>query len=246
LSSSQQSMGNVAAAFRMPMGKQISCLIFDLDGTLYLNGPVRRAMLWKLLRAGLTRPASTWRESRVLQCYRHAQEQLRGSPEPLSSEQLRIACALSGVAPEQAERTIAYWMEEAPLEILAGHLRPGIVDLLEAAQSQGIRLGVLSDYPAKRKLLALGLERYFPVVLAAQDMRVGVFKPSPKGLRIALQDLGSDPDSSIYIGDRSTVDGETAHRAGVAGLVLGQPQGSTGQGWMGVPDVPAVRMLLKI
>jgi hypothetical protein len=61
-----------------------------------------------------------------------------------------------------------------------------------------------------------------------------------------LEDLGSDPESSIYIGDRSAVDGETAHRARVAGLVLGRPQGSTGQGWIGVPDIPAVRMLLKI
>lgn len=229
-----------------PVGSQISALIFDLDGTLYLQAPVRRAMMRRLLRAGVACPLSTWREWRLIHYYRQAQEHLRGCPEPLATAQLRLACDWSGMLPEEAAKTIERWMEEAPLEILARCLRPGILDLLETARKRGIRLGLLSDYPATRKLLALGLDTYFSVVLTAQDVRVGAFKPSPKGLTVTLSDLGVEPRQAVYIGDRPSVDGETSHRAGVTGLILGQPLGRTGPGWVGVPDITSLRNLLMI
>jgi HAD superfamily hydrolase (TIGR01509 family) len=221
-------------------------MIFDLDGTLYLQGPLRRAVLWRLLCAGVARPAPTWREWRLIDYYRKAQEHLRNCPEPFAAAQLPLACEWSGVPLEQAAKTIARWMEDAPLGILARYLRPGVVNLLETARNRGIRLGLVSDYPASRKLLALGLDSYFSVVLTAQDDRVGVFKPAPNGLRLALADLGVEPGRAVYVGDRPSVDGETAHRAGVAGVILGQPLGRAGQGWVGVPDVPSLRNLLMI
>ena len=230
----------------LPLGTQISGLIFDLDGTLYLQGPVRRAMLWRLLRTGVASPVSTWREWRLVHYYRRAQEYLRGCPQPLATAQLQLACEWSGVFPEQAAKVLAHWMEDAPLKILARYLRPGVVDLLETATNRGIRLGLLSDYPATRKLLAMGLDTYFSVVLTAQDVGVGEFKPSPNGLRRILADLGVEPARAVYIGDRPLVDGETAQRAGVAGVILGQPLGRAGRGWIGVPDVPALRALLVI
>jgi HAD superfamily hydrolase (TIGR01549 family) len=230
----------------LPVGTQISALIFDLDGTLYLQGPVRRAILWRLLRAGLARPVSTWRECRLVYYYRRAQEHLRGCPQPLASQQLPLACEWSSARPEDAAKTIAHWMEDAPLETLARCLRPGVVDFLETAKNKGIRLGVVSDYPATTKLQAMGLDDYFSVVLTAQDARVGLFKPSPNGLKAALEDMGVEPGRAVYIGDRPAVDGETAHRAGVAGVILDQPLGSNGRGWIGVPDIPSLSALLII
>ena len=246
LSSAAKIGRDAAPALGLPTGTQISGLIFDLDGTLYLQGPVRRAMLWRFLRAGVARPVSTWREWRLVHRYRQAQEHLRTCPEPLAAEQFRLACDLSGLLPEQAAKAIAHWMEDAPLDILPRCLRPGVADLLEAAKNRGIRLGLLSDYPATRKLLAMGLDTYFSVVVTAQDDRVGVFKPSPNGLTLALAELGVEPGRAVYIGDRPSVDGETAQRAGVAGVILGQPLGRAGRGWIGVPDVPALRALLVI
>jgi FMN phosphatase YigB (HAD superfamily) len=225
---------------------RISGIVFDLDGTLYLQEPVRRAMMWRLLRTGMGHPVSTWREWRAVYHYRRAQEYLRKRPDPLAEAQLSLACEKCGQVPEQAARAIARWMEDAPLDILARHLRPGIVELLEAAKNQGIRLGVLSDYPAEKKLRALRLEPYFSVVLSAQDARIGTLKPSPKGLLVMLAGLEVKPEGTVYVGDRASVDGETAHRAGVAGVILGKPQGSAGQGWVGVPDVPSLRALLAI
>jgi putative hydrolase of the HAD superfamily len=230
----------------LPVGERLSGLVFDLDGTLYLQRPVQRAMLWRLVRAGLTHPASTWRQVRILRCYRRAQEHLRSSSEPLAEAQLRMACDWSGVQPEEALAAVSRWMEDAPLALLEQNLRPGVVDLLEAAQKKGIRIGLLSDYPATKKLLAMGIDTYFSTALCAQDVRVGVFKPSPKGIAVILADLGVDPARAVYIGDRPSVDGAAAWRAGIPCVILGKPLGSSGQGWIGVPDVPSLRALLAI
>jgi putative hydrolase of the HAD superfamily len=246
LSSAAKITRDAAPSLSLPLEMQISGLIFDLDGTLYLQGPVRRAVLWRLLRAGATRPVATWREWQLVRYYRQAQEYLRRCPESLAKAQLGLACEWSGLRPEQAAEVIAHWMEDASLEVLARCLRPGVVDLLETARNRGIRLGLLSDYPATRKLLAMGLDAYFSVVFTAQDVGVGVFKPSPNGLRLILSDLGVEPERAVYIGDRPSVDGETAQRAGVAGVILGQPLGHAGRGWIGVPDIPALRALLVI
>ena len=118
--------------------------------------------------------------------------------------------------------------------------------MLEAAKKKGILLGLLSDYPAKKKLLAMRLDAYFSTVLCAQDVRVGVFKPSPKAMAVVLADLDADPAKTVYVGDRASVDGETARRAGIAGVILGKPLGCSGRGWIGVPDIPSLRALLAI
>lgn len=235
-----------AAAPGLPVGEQLSALVFDLDGTLYLQGPVRRAMLLRLLRVGVAHPVSTWRQSRIIHYYRRAQEHLRSCPEPLAETQLRLACDWSGALPEEALSAVSHWMEDAPLEVLGRCLRPGVVELLGAAKKKGIRLGLLSDYPAKKKLLAMRLDAYFSTVLCAQDVRVGVFKPSSKAMAVMLADLGVDPANTVYVGDRASVDGETAWRAGIAGVILGKPLGCSGRGWIGVPDIASLRALLAI
>jgi HAD superfamily hydrolase (TIGR01549 family) len=203
-------------------------------------------MLWQLIRAGAVHPLATWRESRVVHHYRRALEYLRSCPEPLAAEQLRLTCDWSGVSQDRASKVIAYWMEESPLSILRRSLRPGLVDFLQSAKARGIRLGLLSDYPAANKLAAMGLDGYFSVVMSAQDAPIGVFKPSPKGLIALLKELDLEPEKAIYIGDRSAVDGEAARRAGVAGVILGEPLGRSGNGWIGVRDIPALRTLLTI
>ena len=230
----------------LPVGSQISALIFDLDGTLYLAGRLRRAMAWRLLRASCARPLATWRDWRILNHYRSALEHLRALPEPLATEQLRLASEWSGVPADRAAQSIAYWMQEAPLALMHRCLRPGVVDLLAAARHRGICLGLLSDYPAKEKLAAAGLDSFFSVVLSAQDNGIGVFKPSPKGLLRMLQQLAVAPERAVYIGDRPSVDGEAAHRAGIAAVILSQSPGSGGTGWVGAPDIAALRKLLSI
>ena len=83
-------------ALTLPVGKQLEGLIFDLDGTLYLNRPLRRAMMLKIVRSGLTRPLATWHETRIVYHFRRAQEHLRADAHSSADQQLGLAAKWSG------------------------------------------------------------------------------------------------------------------------------------------------------
>jgi HAD superfamily hydrolase (TIGR01549 family) len=200
----------------------IKALIFDLDGTLYRQFPVRCAMAWQLARRYWPRPAAGWRTARALRAYRHAQERLRrrGGDDGRPSKQLDEAAVLSGERADVIRDAVVAWMEEAPLSVLPRHVRPGIDDVLRRARARGLRLGLFSDYPARDKLRVLGLGDAFDVIVTAQDADVERFKPDPRGLLVTLQRLGVGPADAIYVGDRPEVDGEAAARAGVGCVIL--------------------------
>ncbi len=91
---------------------------------------------------------------------------------------------------------------------------PGILTLLTQLRERGYRLGVVSnkfDLAVKRLN-----ERYFsgliPVVIGEkEDVRK---KPAPDAVFAALEQLGSEKKSAVYVGD-SDVDILTAQNAGV-------------------------------
>ncbi len=58
---------------------RLRALIFDVDGTLYEQAPVRRIMLYRILRANLTSPRQGMITLQALRSYRKAHEELRHS-----------------------------------------------------------------------------------------------------------------------------------------------------------------------
>jgi HAD superfamily hydrolase (TIGR01509 family) len=133
---------------------------------------------------------------------------------------------------------VAQWMEERPLDLLAGAMWEGLEPVLVGAKQRGLRLGVVSDYPAEKKLEALGLRAYFETVVTAQDIEVQRFKPDPRSLEVALDRLNTGPDDALYVGDRPEVDAEAARRAGVACAIL-DPKGRQSKGdWLVFSSYP--------
>lgn len=200
-------------------------IVFDLDGTLYAQRPVRRGMARRLVTAHVARPLVGVRTMRALAAYRRAQEAMRarGHHGDLARAQLAEAAAAAGVEPAGLADLVERWMESEPLDLVAAHARPGLVATLDELRARGVRLGVVSDYPAAAKLAAMGIDRHFDVVRCAQDADVGVFKPDPRGLLVTLSDLGVDPSRAVYVGDRAEVDGAAAAAAGVRFILLGAP-----------------------
>ena len=201
---------------------RLKAIVFDVDGTLYAQAGLRRAMLLRLLRAHLVRPWQGISTFRILGAYRRAQELLRESPidGDLAGAQLQLACQRAG-APEALVRgLVTRWMEQAPLPLLHRFMDPELPELLQAARQRGVRLGVFSDYPAVEKLRALGLTDFFEVVLTAQDPTVNRFKPDPSGLREALRRLQTDGAEALYVGDRAKVDAVAAEAAGIPCVIL--------------------------
>jgi FMN phosphatase YigB (HAD superfamily) len=204
-----------------PIGP-LKALVFDIDGTLYRQGPLRRAMLFRLLGQHTAHPVRGWETLRVLRAYRHAQETLRAGPasRDIAAAQLRLTCERTNVNQGSVVECVSRWMEHEPLAILPRCLQPGILEFLHACKARGLRLGALSDYPAEAKLRALGLADLFDVVLCAQSPDIDVFKPNPRGLLVALERLDSGRAESLYIGDRVDVDAATAEAAGVPCAIL--------------------------
>lgn len=201
----------------------VRAVVLDVDGTMYRQGPVRAAMLRRLVGAALVAPRSGVRALRVLRAYRTAQETIRhearsvsasASLASLATRQLEHAARACGVSPAEAAVIVARWMEQAPLDLLAPNARAGLQGFVSRAAQRGLRIGVLSDYPADAKLRALGVREYVHVVRSAQDDDVQSFKPDPRGLLAVLRELGVSPSQAVYVGDREDVDGPTADSAG--------------------------------
>jgi putative hydrolase of the HAD superfamily len=185
------------------------------------------------------------RTLRALQAYRHAQEWLRETPGDVARAQLERAAATSGLPLEQIKADVARWMEIEPLGLLGRYLRPGTTEIIAACRKAGLRLGVLSDYPAQAKLQALGLAGLFDAVLAAQSPEIGVFKPHPRGLLAVVKSLGVAPAETLYVGDRPEIDAAAAAAAGVACAII-DSSGKTPQShaWTAVRGFPQLGLLL--
>lgn len=100
---------------------------------------------------------------------------------------------------------------------------PDTVYTLKGLKEKGFRIGIISTKYRFRILSFLENhlpEEFFDVIVGGEDVRNA--KPSPEGLYFALEQLGSNPKETLYIGD-STVDAKTALNAGVdfAGVLSG-------------------------
>lgn len=220
--------------------------MFDVDGTLYRQGSLRRAMALRLARAHLFRPVLGLSTLRILSAYRRGQEALRDThgEGDLGEAQTRYASRATGASPGAVQATVARWMEHAPLELLGRFAQPGMQAFIRELRDAGFKLGVLSDYPAEAKLAALGVGDLFDSVLCAQAPEVGVFKPNPRGILVSLERLGVAPSDALYVGDRAEVDAAAARAAGVACAILSQRTQSNDDGFLSVSSYAELSRVL--
>jgi FMN phosphatase YigB (HAD superfamily) len=214
----------------------LKAIIFDVDGTLYTQARLRRAMAIRVVRHAIAHPLSGGRVIQVLRAFRSAQEYLRsaGCSDSICGKQFQLTCEWTGLGDDQVRGIVELWMEKEPLPLLKGCLRPGLLAVLESAKAAGIGLGVFSDYAADKKLEAMGIRHYFNTICAAQDEEIGRFKPHPKGLEVTLNRLNVSPEHALYIGDRPDVDVEAAQRAGLRAVIIGSGAAPAGASWVGI------------
>jgi putative hydrolase of the HAD superfamily len=187
--------------------------LVDLDGTLYEARPVKLCMLAELSLGG-------WSALGTLRRFRVEHERLRqttnllGDPYRIQLE--RTAQALT-LAPEQVEGRVREWMIERPGKWLRRFRRAALLDEIDQFRKAGGRLALVSDYPARRKLAALGCADLFEVIVAnGEEGGPRWLKPDPDGFLSAAGRLGIAPERCLVLGDRPEADGEAARRAGMA------------------------------
>jgi putative hydrolase of the HAD superfamily len=186
--------------------------LVDLDGTLYAQAPVRLAMAAELALLG-------WRSLRVLKHFRHEHEHVRGlelDGDPFMIQLERTAAALQEPV-DSIEARVQRWMIERPGKWLRLFRRRALLREIAAFRGRGGRTALVSDYPARRKLEALGASDLFEVVVASGEPNGPLrLKPHPSGMLSAASLLGVDPARCLVLGDRPDADGLAASAAGMA------------------------------
>ena len=187
-------------------------VVFDMDGTLYRQAPLRLRMAAALARDALRRrDLSTLR---ILRDYRHRREALADAGTAAFDAPLVEGCARAcGVAPDRVRAVVGDWIERRPLAALPRCIVPGARELVDGLRRAGVRVAVWSDYPVRDKLAALGLEVDF--ALSATDPDLERMKPDPLGLERVMARAGVGPGETLMVGDRDDRDGAAARALGV-------------------------------
>jgi HAD superfamily hydrolase (TIGR01549 family) len=206
-------LGTVGVA---PNWSEVGLVVFDVDGTLYSQRGLRWRMLREMILFCIARRQLQF--IAILRAYRTIREELGDSlHQGFEQELVRRTAALVGCSETRVESTAQEWLEERPLRHLIRYRYPGLVELFRNLRSQGKKIGIFSDYPARKKLNALGLDADF--VVCAGDEQVQVLKPHAKGLLLLMSQAGMTPDETVLVGDRVERDGLAARAAGVPVLI---------------------------
>jgi HAD superfamily hydrolase (TIGR01509 family) len=226
----------------------IRAVLFDVDGTLYHQAPLRAVMACELgvawSRAPLAGGArhATWR---VLRAFRHVREELRqlGRPDaPLDEIQYVRTAARIGADAAVVRAVVDDWIFTRPLRHIPRFQRAGIREVIEGLRASGIDAGVFSDYPTRTKVEACGLSHLISIQVCATDPEVNAFKPHPRGFLRACERWGRAPDEVVYVGDRADVDAAGAFAAGMHSVIVGRVRATDGAGFLTVRtmrDLPA-------
>ncbi|MGH9275876.1 MAG: HAD family hydrolase, partial [Acidimicrobiales bacterium] len=105
-----------------------------------------------------------------------------------------------------------------PVDALVAEPLAGVLPTLQGL-ARSFRLGAVTDTATmtetdvRAALAESGLDAPLEVIVTSQD--IGAAKPDPRGIRAALERLGTDPAATLFVGD-ADVDEAAAHAAGVA------------------------------
>jgi HAD superfamily hydrolase (TIGR01549 family) len=206
-------------------------VLFDVDGTLYQQEPLRRLMALHLLAWMVRAPIAAPRRIRALSVYRRAHESLRRSGrQGIAAAQIEAAAVATRLPSDSIRALVEEWMQERPLKHLRLLKAAGLDQLLARLESARVRIGVLSDYPAARKLQALDLAGRFSPVLCSTDPAIDALKPHPRGFLHACAQWSLAPAEVLMIGDRADADAAGASASGMPCVLI-----SHGRGVAGVP-----------
>lgn len=189
---------------------------FDLDGTLYDAGRVKRAyVVANLFRLRPVRVALRVRE------------ELRGSAFDdgngyFAEEARRIAERLAMTVDETRALVDELLGPRLCSAIHRAGARKDARDAVRALVDGGVHVAVISDYRVEDKLAALGLTDLPWSALVAAD-RLGALKPHRRAFDHAAEAMRIPAARIVHVGDRLDTDVEAATAAGFGAVLLGSP-----------------------
>ena len=190
---------------------------WDIDGTLYALPALMRAFKRDLFRRMLSPDfVAAWRDLfRLLRFKRHMDRVRRGH------DSFRVPTV-------PGRDTIALTQAEMYGRILP-HIgvQPGVLELMNWFRERGITQVAFSDYRPSKKLTALGVDHFFDVVYAGED--IGYLKPAPEPFAAIVDAHQIEARQLLHIGDRADTDGAGAAAAGTQCAVIGTDYSSAAE-----------------
>jgi putative hydrolase of the HAD superfamily len=89
----------------------------------------------------------------------------------------------------------------------------GLVPLLIRLKTEGFKLAVMSDFPIRGRLDALGLDDWWDLAFSSEE--TGWLKPHPQPFLHIADTFGLQPQEVLYVGNSITYDVNGAFAAGM-------------------------------
>jgi putative hydrolase of the HAD superfamily len=111
--------------------------------------------------------------------------------------------------------------------------------VLSELRAAGVTIGLCSnwDWDLETELVDLGLAGAFDLVITSA--RAGARKPHERIYRYALEQLGTDPERVLFVGDTLIADIQGPMRAGMRAAYLHRAGARGWPGWSGFDQAPA-------
>ncbi len=200
----------------------IKLVVFDMDGTLYRQQPLRALMAIEMIVFCICRPWR-WRDIRFMMMFRKLRETWAGEAIPHLSHEQFVRCAqVAGVKPDEIQRIVEEWLYRRPLKYLKWCQYKGLRDFLDKLKRSGKRIAFVSDYPVVEKAMALDIQA--PLMIDATDSRINALKPHQRLLEYVLVSEHILAKECVVIGDRDERDGEMARRLLVPFILINHPR----------------------
>lgn len=212
------------------MGRSTLGVIFDLEGTLIYRGWEPEPELEREKCAAVAafaarelgcRDPDTLAERLLgfrLEGWRSIDED---KVERLAVDAVKKAFSSAGLPTDEAILSRAERMLFEP-EVRQSRLYPGARDMLETLRGEGLRLGMISNFPSHQVVLdvtrKLEIEGYFdPLVTSAG---FGKIKPHPSIFAHVLDAWSIPAASAVMVGDTLSADVLGAHAVGMRAILV--------------------------
>ena len=204
-------------------------VLFDVDGTLYMQNRLRPVLAARLAKYYLLHPLRL-KELLILIKYRSVRESWTrildalpyGSQASASMEtlQYRYTADCLNTSPDRVKETVFYWMHRYPLPFLPKYQDKRLIDILCYLQKQSLFIAAYSDYPPQDKLKMLHIAPDF--IFSSSDPDINCMKPNPDAVYAILKRLDLTSEDVLMIGDRYSKDGLAAQNTGMDFIILGK------------------------
>lgn len=177
--------------------RRISCIIFDLDGTLTQTNELIFATFNHVAQKYIHR---TFSKQEIVAMF--------GPPEEVAVENIVGKDCVDEAMDEFCQYYEAYHPQMA-------ELHDGMMEVLDYLKRRGIILALFTGKGTRTTLITLeklGIKQYFDLIVTGND--VENHKPSADGIRKVMAQFGLEPDQVLMVGD-AVSDVKAAHEAGV-------------------------------